>query len=410
MGKFLRIFYVGLLTILTVSCLDKTLKLEPGLWRLTLQGESVEIPALLEVKDQENIFLIRGKEKIKLDSMSKSNDNVIILGMHIYDSELVIEEITRGNAKGYWNRLDKTPVQKIPFKLTLGKSSFFDGEAKATTFSLQGKWKWVFDPGTEKETQDLGIFTQVNGEIYGSIATPTGDYGLIQGSINDKIIRLATFDGGFAFVIEAQFEDEKTLKGNLLTLNSSRPFTAYLDEKHQLPDATQPTKAKNSLPVEISLPSVLVSGQNISLKDDRYKNKPVILQVYGSWCPNCLDEVRFLSEWYKNNKGPHKEQVVEILGIAFERAGTVEGSKRNILKSIHKFNIEYEFVLAAVDKNTKPDQVLPIDNFISFPTTIFLDKSHKIKKIHAGFSGPATGEEYDKFIKFFHETIEKLKK
>ena len=99
---------------------------------------------------------------------------------------------------------------------------------------------------------------------------------------------------------------------------------------------------------------------------------------------------------------------IEILALSFERATTLEMAKRNVVKSIDTYQIPYEFLIAGIDAHTKPEDILPITNFISFPTTIFLDKNHKIIKIHAGFSGPATGEEFDKFRKFFSETVEKL--
>ena len=40
----------------------------------------------------------------------------------------------------------------------------------------------------------------------------------------------------------------------------------------------------------------------VSLQDERYKGKVVIVSILGSWCPNCLDEAEFLAPWYKANK------------------------------------------------------------------------------------------------------------
>jgi thiol-disulfide isomerase/thioredoxin len=389
-----------------VSCFDKVMILDSGTYRLIIQGEKANVPALIEVEDQQNFYLLRGNEKIKLDRLNRKHqkNDVIVLSMHIYNSELVLEAVENDVIKGYWLRKDKTPTQKIPLTMHYQKKTIFDDELKTPIYTLQGKWRWVFDPGTEKETKDLGLFTQNGNSIQGSIATPTGDYGLIQGIHSDKSIKMATFDGGFAFIVEANFQDENTISGNLLSLTSVRPFIAYRDESHGLPDATVATKALNSKSVKISLPSVY--GSIVTLDDVKYKNKPVILQIYGSWCPNCLDEVKFLSEWYNQ----HRHEGLEVLAIAFERARSPEMAKNNIFKSIDKYKIPYDFVVAGVDNTVKPEDVLPIKNFISFPTTIFLDRTHKIVKIHAGFSGPATGEEYDKFKKFFYETVESFKK
>jgi hypothetical protein len=53
--------------------------------------------------------------------------------------------------------------------------------------------------------------------------------------------------------------------------------------------------------------------------------------------------------------------------------------------------------------------VLPkLSNFISFPTTLFVDKRGKVREIHAGFTGPATGEFYDEFTDKFQLLVKKL--
>ncbi len=44
------------------------------------------------------------------------------------------------------------------------------------------------------------------------------------------------------------------------------------------------------------------------------------------------------------------------------------------------------------------------------PTTIFIGKDGKVKKIHTGFNGPGTGEHYERFRKEFDATIEELLK
>jgi thiol-disulfide isomerase/thioredoxin len=39
------------------------------------------------------------------------------------------------------------------------------------------------------------------------------------------------------------------------------------------------------------------------------------LQMSGTWCPNCMDETKFLASWYDQTK----DRGVEILGLAYER-------------------------------------------------------------------------------------------
>jgi hypothetical protein len=41
----------------------------------------------------------------------------------------------------------------------------------------------------------------------------------------------------------------------------------------------------------------------------------------------------------------------------------------------------------------------------AFPTTIFIGRDGKVSKIHAGFSGPATGVHFDRYKRDFEETV-----
>jgi hypothetical protein len=44
---------------------------------------------------------------------------------------------------------------------------------------------------------------------------------------------------------------------------------------------------------DFSFPDVY--GRLVSLHDQRYKNKVVIVTIGGTWCPNCMDEASFLT-------------------------------------------------------------------------------------------------------------------
>lgn len=388
-----------------LGCSKKMDKLENGYWRLTIKGQEIEIPAIIEVVDENNIFLHRGQDKFRLDKLQNDSQSLMSLGMHIYDSQLSINEIQKDFAKGEWVRNDKNPVQKYSITLERNKTQLFDTKHNSTKHSLDGKWRWTFEPGTEKESVVLAIFQQDKNQVVGSVATPTGDYGYSMGYISENEFKLSTFDGVFAFIIQGKFDQNQTsISGELISLSGKRSFTAIKDDLFKLPDPTEPTKVTRGQNINFALPSV-ATGKVVTLSDSRYKDKAVILQIYGSWCPNCLDEVRFLSKWYNENK----DSGVEVIALAFEKAISVERAKANILKSIATYSIQYEFLLASFDSSIKPDKILPIENFISYPTTLFLNKKHEVVKIHAGFSGPATGGEYDQFLNFFITTVEQIK-
>ena len=51
-----------------------------------------------------------------------------------------------------------------------------------------------------------------------------------------------------------------------------------------------------------------------------------------------------------------------------------------------------------------------LNTFLSFPTTIFIDKKGNVAKIHTGYSGPATGKHYQAFLQEFNTEINTLLK
>ena len=61
------------------------------------------------------------------------------------------------------------------------------------------------------------------------------------------------------------------------------------------------------------------------------------------------------------------------------------------------------------DDKAKAREKLPMLNHVlSYPTTIFLDKQGKVRKIHTGFNGPATGEKYIAFKNEFNDYVNLL--
>jgi hypothetical protein len=54
-------------------------------------------------------------------------------------------------------------------------------------------------------------------------------------------------------------------------------------------------------------------------------------------------------------------------------------------------------------------QTLPfLKEFKGYPTTIYLNKQHKVFKIYTGFSGPGTGIYYEKLKSEIINSIEKI--
>ena len=126
----------------------------------------------------------------------------------------------------------------------------------------------------------------------------------------------------------------------------------------------------------------------------------------GSWCPNCMDETGFLSGFYEKNK----LRGLEIIGLAYEKTGEVSRAIANVERLKKRFNCTYDVLIAATsnDRAAAAATLPALNQIMSYPTTLFIDKKGKVRKITTGFSGPATGVYYDKYVEGINAFVDKL--
>ena len=256
------------------------------------------------------------------------------------------------------------------------------------------------------EIPALGVFEQKGNRVTGTIRTTTGDYRFLDGVLNGNLLKLSTFDGSHVYLFKATVTDS-TMNGTYYSGNHfSQPFSAKRNETYELPDPESLTAFNEGYDtLEFSFPDT--SGNMVSLSDDRFKNKVVIVQLMGSWCPNCLDETKYYSEYYKT----HQEQGIEFVALAFEYAKTKEKAFKSIERLKNSLGIEYPVLLAqfgTVNKEEAQKKLPMLNRVVSYPTTIFIDKKGKVRKIHTGFNGPATGDKYITFKEDFESFVEML--
>ena len=274
---------------------------------------------------------------------------------------------------------------------------------------MSGKWEAKFSEGIpEDEHTDLGIFEQEGNIVTGTFRTLTGDYRFLQGVINGDQLKLSAFDGSHVYLFTATVTDSTMVGMRYLGNYFEEPFTAKRNDAFELQDPETLTMLKedyNSL--EFSFPDI--SNKMVSLTDERFKNKVVIVQLMGSWCPNCLDETKFYTEYYKT----HQDQPVEFVALAFEYAKTKEKAFQSMERLKTSVGIEYPVLLAqfgTVNKEEAQKKLPMLNRVVSYPTTIFIDKKGMVRKIHTGFNGPATGDKYITFKKDFESFVSKLLK
>ena len=260
---------------------------------------------------------------------------------------------------------------------------------------------------TVKKDTTVGEFKQVGAKVTGTFLTTTGDYRFLEGTINGDKLYLSTFDGGHAFLFTADISDNNTLTNGKFYSGYSGldKWVAVRDENATLPDAYSLTYLKaGDKKIAFSFPGL--DGKKVSLSDARFKDKVVIVQILGSWCPNCMDETSYLVNYYKK----YHPKGVEIIGLAYERTNDFAKSVPTLKQLKNRFNITYPLLITGyTPANGDPQKSLPmLADFKGFPTTIIIDKKGDVRKIHTGFSGPGTGKYYTKFTNEFEKLTDDL--
>ncbi len=380
---------------------DKT-ELKQGFWRGEISMQDQKLPFNFEMfNDGESykINLINSKETIPLDEVTIVGDSVFIT-MHIFDIDLRAK-INGDTLNGLYIKNYKEDY-RIPFTATYGKSSRFDNPKSSTKFD--GSWQTTFVEEDGSTYPAVGVFKKEGDLLTGTFLTETGDYRYLEGYTKGNKMRLFTFDGNHAFIFNASVKND-SLKGEFHSgIDYKATFTAYKNDNAKLTNANNLTYLKEGYNhIEFSFPGL--DGKPITLEDEKYQNKVVLLQIFGTWCPNCMDETKFYADWYEKNK----KKGVEIIGLAYEAKDNFEYAKARVEKMKQKYNVGYDYVIAGVYDKEAAAKTLPMLNHVlSFPTTIFIDKKGKVRRIHTGFSGPATGKYYEEFVDDFNTFMNQL--
>lgn len=404
--------YLGLILVATTSlifqsCSKETVTLSEGNWRGVFHTPDASVPFNFSVEDDTlgtvNIFLTNGKEKTILDSVRYERDSVII-PIEVYDA-ILIGKLEADKLNGYF-RKNQSPKQGIPFNAVKGNDPRFGLTNGTTSANVSGTWSVVLTNEKDEPRYTVGLLEQSGTEVTGTIMSTTGDYRYLQGVVDGDSIKLSGFGGSNPSLLVGKLNDESHLVGEFISPGGKVKLAAVKSDTAKLPDAYSLTYLKKEYK-KLSFTFPDVNGKPVSLEDDKYKGKVVIVTIQGTWCPNCVDEAAFLSPWYKQNK----DRGVEIIALSFERKDDPEFAKERISKFIKRFDVDYDILFAGIaDKKIVAEKLPQLNTFLSFPTTLFIDKEGKVRKVHTGYTGPATGKYYEDFIKEFNTEVDALVK
>ncbi|MBT1690690.1 peroxiredoxin family protein [Dawidia soli] len=397
--------FLALTLIFTLPAIAQT-DLKPGRWRAALQRkDGRSIPFTLEVVRQSgktSIYIVNGAERVKTEDPVFTQDSVVIR-MPVFESYFKARITQRESLRGVWVSGSETGETTMPFTASAGGSRFPAGNAAARP--VQGKWKIEFTRANQTKRHAIGEFTQQGNMLSGSVLTPSADYRYLDGVVNGDSLFLSTFDGSHALLLSARINPDhmtgKFYNGN----NTPETWLAVKDANVALtPNVTTVRKGNDG---KLAFSFQDLDGNTVSLPGNRFKGKVVIVQIMGSWCPNCMDEMAFLSDYYKRNR----DRGVEIIALAYELSTDRARSEKSLRKFQTKFDVQYPLLItgATASDPQRTQKTLPqLTDLKTFPTTIILDKHGVVRDIHTSFYGPGAGEYHTKFKTTFEAGINAL--
>jgi hypothetical protein len=394
-----RLLFLLASVSLFFSC-KSTPELKSGLWRAEVPTVAGVLPFHILIENNQ-AFAINADEKLPFDTLYFKNDS-LHLEMQLFDAEIVAK-VEGGSMNGVFRKkMPNLDNREGAFTAKFGHAFRFEN-GKASP-SLAKKYSVTFNDG-ESTSEAVGIFEQKENKVKGTFLTTTGDYRYLDGNVVGDSLKLTCFDGNHIYLFTAKISGDSLTGGTFCySLRDTEKWSGIKNDKATLPDANTLTFLKPGFTtVDFSFPDV--TGKMISIKDEQYKNKVSIVQILGSWCPNCMDETRFLADFKKKNPS------VEIIGLAFEKSLEPSFVNPKIQRLKTRFGVSYPILLAGKnDKADASDKLPMLNKIISFPTTIIIDKKGTVRQIHTGFSGPGTGQYYNKFVEEFTRFVEKLEK
>lgn len=407
----------------------------PGRWRAVLELSPSNVPVQVGQRNKDNVIksieeftegqlpfnfdviyidettfyleLINGPERIKVDDIKTwhdraTNQDSILINFPVYGT-YIKAGFEDDKIEGKWFVPYRGDDYSIPFYARFGKGHRFTQLQKTPSTDLSGKWQVVFSP-EEDPYKAIGEFQQAGNELTGTFRTETGDYRYLAGTVQNNKAYLSCFDGSHAFLFEAKIQEDETLFGSFRSGSHYKTiWNAVRNNNYELENPDNLTYLKEGYDqFSFALPNI--NGDTIKLTDDQYQNKVKIVQIMGTWCPNCRDETSFLVDYLQQN--PNED--LAVIGIGFERYRDQKKNLQALKTYKEKFGMNYELLLGGYfDKKEAAETFPMLNHILSYPTMIFIDRDNQVRRIHTGFSGPATST-YKGFVADFDSFVQSL--
>jgi thiol-disulfide isomerase/thioredoxin len=269
--------------------------------------------------------------------------------------------------------------------------------------SIDGLWE-IPNKSGKGESAWRFIVQQSGTKASATILRVDGDTGTISGTFQNSKFVLSHFDGARAHLLEITLAGDGTLD---ILQDAKTKLTAYRPAAARakgLPEPTDPdlhtTMKDLSEPFRFSFPDL--NGHVITNADARFRGRVLVVEITGSWCPNCHDEAPFLAEMYRK----YSRQELDIVSLSFEEADQLKDPTR-LRAFVKKYGLEFPVLLCGEpeEANVKLKQLV---NWNTWPATLFIDRRGLVRGIHSGFPSPGSGELFGQAKEEFNVQVERL--
>lgn len=382
-----------------------------GTWRVELQSPGGPLPVTLRVQANRKAAILNGEEVAPFSSVQLEGDRAV-LSMDWYDSRLEGQLTDGGRVlSGTWSKRTTKGRSKLPFVATKNDERRFIPSVlqpiEDAPESIDGRWRVQFKDSSTFPA--IGEFRQRGTKVQGTFLTETGDYRYLEGSYESGHLRLSCLDGGHAFLFVAR-ATSTGLQGDFWSRDS---YHATWTATSMAPDETtdsvlrRPETLSQLVGERFEFSFEDLQGRLRTHDDPALRKKVVLIDLFGSWCPNCNDLAPVLARWHKK----YRTRGLEVIGIAFEFTGDPQ-KDREVLRAYRAHHgIEFPLLLGGVSNKKKASEALKsLDRLIAYPTMVFVGRDGRVHKIHAGFFGPGTGPRYSALVESMEAEIEALLK
>lgn len=386
---------------------QKSPSLKTGQWIGKLHiTEQETLPFNLELNQQNNVYsakIFNGEETIEIEKVTLTNDTFHI-SFPIFNTELVFKANGKKKIEGSWINHNKANYL-VNFSGTYSKGNRFPKEKKKEKNNYTGKWETVFSKDGKDAYPALGVFKQTDDKISGTFLTETGDYRYLDGNVYGNKLYLSCFDGSHAFMFTAEENEMGELDGKFYSgKHWNSEWKAKKNELYSLPHPDSITYVKDDAP-SLTFEVKDLKGKPYTYPNKSVLGKVVIIQLMGTWCPNCLDETDYFKQLYDK----YHAQGLEIISIGYEVGDDFNKHVDRISTFKNKLDLDFTFLVGgSANKGTASKQFSALNEVISFPTSIFIGRDGQIKRIHTGFNGPGTGEYYKEYVQKTDELIKSM--